>query len=50
MSPAGGRYRAAGNIEIHDIATTHLYLMQEPFVTELAQRLEGCLRKAHAAP
>ncbi len=46
----GWRDLVAGGIEIHDIAATHQYLMQEPSVVELAERLETCLRDARADP
>jgi amino acid adenylation domain-containing protein len=42
----GWRVLAEGGIEIHEISGSHLNLIKEPYVTELAQKLARCLKDA----
>lgn len=42
----GWRVLAEGGIDIHEISGSHLNLIKEPYVTELAQKLGRCLRAA----
>ncbi len=40
---AGWRALAGGGIEVHEIPGTHLDIVKEPHVTELAKKLNSCL-------
>jgi thioesterase domain-containing protein len=42
----GWRVLAEGGIDIHEISGSHLNLIKEPYVTELAQKLGRCLKAA----
>ena len=44
----GWRVLAAGGIDIHEISGSHLNLIKEPYVTELAQKLKSCLELGQA--
>ena len=43
---AGWRVLAGGGIDMHEIAGSHLNLIKEPYVTELAMKLQACLEAA----
>lgn len=42
----GWRVLALNGIEVHEIAGSHLNLIKEPYVAELAVKLQSCLSKA----
>jgi len=44
----GWRALAGGGIDVHEIPGTHLDIVKEPHVQELAKKLAGCLTKARA--
>ena len=44
----GWRVLAGGGIDMHEIAGSHLNLIKEPYVAELALKLHDCLERAHA--
>ncbi|HXM36910.1 MAG TPA: amino acid adenylation domain-containing protein [Pyrinomonadaceae bacterium] len=44
----GWRALAAGEIEVHEIPGTHLDIIEEPHVAELARKLDSCLDRAQA--
>ncbi len=44
----GWRELAAGGLEVHEIPGTHLDLVKEPHVSELASKLQSCLDSSQA--
>ncbi len=44
----GWRRLAAGGIEVHEVQGNHLNIIEEPHVGALAQKLNACLKRAHA--
>ncbi|MGZ8846235.1 MAG: amino acid adenylation domain-containing protein [Pyrinomonadaceae bacterium] len=44
----GWRALAGGGIEVHEIPGSHLDIVKEPHVQELANKLSGCLERAQA--
>ncbi len=44
----GWRALAGGGIEVHEIPGSHLDIVKEPHVQELAKKLSGCLGRAQA--
>jgi thioesterase domain-containing protein len=44
----GWRALAGGGIEVHEIPGSHLDIVKEPHVRELAKKLSGCLGRAQA--
>ena len=42
----GWRALAGGGIEVHEIPGSHLDIVKEPHVQELAKKLSGCLERA----
>ena len=45
---AGWRALAGGGIEVHEIPGSHLDIVKEPHVQELAEKLSGCLEAAQS--
>ena len=43
----GWRALAGGGIEVHEIPGSHLDIIKEPYVGELAKKLLSCLARAH---
>ena len=44
----GWRILAGGGIDVHEVSGNHLNLIKEPWVTELAGKLQNCLERACA--
>ena len=44
----GWRILAGGGIDVHEVSGNHLNLIKEPYVTELAVKLQNCLERAGA--
>ena len=43
----GWRALAGGGIEVHEIPGSHLDIIKEPHVQDLAEKLGACLKRAH---
>jgi amino acid adenylation domain-containing protein len=41
----GWRVLAGGGIDVHEISGSHLNIIKEPYVTELASKLQACLER-----
>ncbi|MCU1268149.1 MAG: amino acid adenylation enzyme/thioester reductase family protein [Acidobacteria bacterium] len=44
----GWRVLAGGGMNVHEVSGNHLNLIKEPYVSELAVKLQNCLQKAQA--